>query len=174
MTNKIIKKTIAVLAISFLLIAQLTGCGMGSKEPLTGVTKVSFLGTGGDVDSATVCILTNDLRVKVYDVWSYSDSDFDFYSGEIPGDEYLEEEYTVSEEAWDKLMKALGQNDFMSMPDKLPKVEAYDGSSKYILVETSAGSHLSGGYEAGNGRGRAHKRYAKVQKAFFEAISEND
>ena len=174
MKNKISKKLIAVLSISFLLIAQLIGCGAASKEPLTGVTKVVYMSTGGDVDRVSFYILTDDLQVKGYEIQPYSDNKIDVFSGEIPPDEYLEEEYSISQDAWDKLMEDLGQNDFMSMPEELPEVKAYDGSAMEIQIETASGTHRTGGYLAGYGKGRYHKRFANISRAFFEAISNEE
>ena len=160
MKNKISKKLIAVLSISFLLIAQLAGCGAVSKEPLTGVTKVVYMITIAEPHEVMAYILTDDLQVKGYEIQPYSDNKIDVFSGEIPPDEYLEEEYSISQDAWDKLMEDLGQNDFMSMPEELPDVKTCDGATMEIQVETASGTHKTGGYKAGNGEGKEYPRQA--------------
>ncbi|MBO4903277.1 MAG: hypothetical protein J5518_10825 [Lachnospiraceae bacterium] len=118
----------------------------------------------GDTDKAELDIFTPDGTVKQYRIAPYSDSGIDLFGGEIPSDDKCERnEFTISQDEWNSIADAVKSSDFMSLPEELPEVEAYDGSTRYIEVVTSIGDHRSGGYCAGNGSGKEHERFYSVK-----------
>ncbi len=107
-----------------------------------------------------------------YIVNSYSGSGIDLFSGEIPSDttKFNLEEITLTDEEWNNIVNTVKNSDFMDLPEELPEVEAYDGSTCYIEIETTTGTHRSGGYCAGNGSGKEHERFYFVKSVLLDLI----
>ena len=127
----------------------------------------------GDQDKAEMDVFSSDKSVRSYIVNSYSDSGIDLFSGEIPSDNNTNcdiEEITLTDEEWNNIVNAVKDSNFMDLPDELPKVKANDGSTCYIEIETTTGTHRSGGYCAGNGSGKEHERFYSVKSVLYGLI----
>lgn len=165
---------LTVLSLSLLLLTACAG-GIGVKEnaddgpdKVYDVQKVIITYNLGDIDGAEMDVFTPDGVVKIYQVQPYSDSGIDLFAGEVPPENKSRvKEVTISEDDWNSIVAAINDNKFMKLPEELPEVEAMDGSTSYIIVETTEGTHKSGGYCAGNGSGKKHKRYSEVKKVLF-------
>ena len=144
----------------------LSGCGKTSSPSPEeyDVEEVRCVFNYGDQDGAELDIFKADGTVTQYIITPYSDSGIDMFAGEIPSDSECEKkESTISGDEWETIVAAVKDSDFFSLPEELPKVEAYDGSTCYIEIVTTAGNHRSGGYCAGNGSGKEHERFYSVR-----------
>ena len=141
----------------------------GSKTTYD-VKKVTYTFHLGDQDGAEMDVYSSDLTVKKYIVQPYSESGVDLFAGEIPPDNKCDiKTGTISQDDWNKIVDSINDNDFMSLPEELPKVDAMDGSTCYIEVEAAEGTNRSGGYAAGNGSGKEHERFQNVKSTIREA-----
>ena len=160
-------KSAVVFIYAIICVAILYGCS--SKPSDYDVEEVICVYNYGDIDKAELDIFTSDGTVQQYIVGPYSDSGVDLFNGEVPSDDKCErKEFTVSLEEWNNVVDAIKSSDFLTLPEELPEVEAYDGSTCYIEVKTSIGDHRSGGYCAGSGSGNKHERFYNVKKVLFD------
>ena len=168
--RRTVKQTVIFLCALFSIVA-LYGCG---SQPVDyDVQEVRCVYNYGDMDKAELDIFTPDGTVEQYILAPYSDSGIDLFEGEIPPDEKCEKkESTISPDEWNAIVEAVKSSDFMNLPEELPEVEAYDGSTWYIEVKTSIGEHRSGGYCAGNGSGKEHERFYRVKSVLFDLVRE--
>ena len=168
MKRDMIKKSILLTAVLSLGVLLIGGCaGTGSSKAPEVINKVTCTYNLGDIDGSEMIVVTSDLTVTTYTV--YSDSSVNLFAGEIPGENECEmKESAITEEDWNRITDAINDNGFMKLPEELPKVEAYDGSTCYITVEAESGTHRSGGYCAGNGSGKEHSRFYEVKKVLYE------
>ena len=163
-----VKPKVVLLCVIFLA-AALSGCG--SKPADYDVQEVRCVYNYGDMDKAELDVFTPDGTVTRYVVAPYSDSGINLFEGQIPTDEQCRrKDLTISPDEWNTIVEALKSSDFMNLPEDLPKVEAYDGSTWYIEVDTSIGKHRSGGYCAGNGSGKEHERFYSVKSVLFDLL----
>ena len=164
MNRKIRGWTALFLCMAFVAIT-FAGCGKTDYE----ITEVRQVFHYGDRDGAELDVYTADGTVKQYIIVPYSDSGIDLFAGEIPSEDACQTaEATLSQEEWNAIVDVVKSSDFMSLPEELPEVEAYDGSTCYIEVDTSVGSHRSGGYCAGNGSGQKHQRFYMVRSVLID------
>ena len=155
------------LCVSMVLLAfSVNGCGEPSDHDIYDIEQVSLIFNYGDQDGAELDVFNSDGTVKKYIVQPYSDGGIDLFEGGIPAEDQCNtEEYTISADDWNSIVNAVNENGFMKLPEELPEVEATDGSTRYIEVITSDGTHRSGGYCAGNGNGKEHQRFSEIVKA---------
>ena len=157
-----------VLSLSMLLLSGCTGKGQNNSKVTYDIKKVTCTYNFGDQDGAEMDVYSSDLSVKKYILQPYSDSGVDLFAGEIPPeDKCVPEESAITAEDWNSLVDSINNNEFMDLPEELPEVEASDGSTCYITVETTTGTHKTGGYCAGNGTGKAHKRFGEVRTVIY-------
>ncbi len=157
------------MALYAMILAGCTPKDAEIPQPDYEVKAVKCIYNYGDQDGAEEDIYAADGSVKQYIIVPYSDSGIDLFGEDLPSDDTCEKkEYTISEDEWDTIVNAVKSNNFMTLPEELPEVEAYDGSTCYIEIETSVGTHRSGGYCAGNGSGEEHQRFYNVKKALMD------
>lgn len=170
MKRRIIKVA-DILACMMFCMMILSGCsGKGMQSDYV-VQEVKCMFHYGDRDGAEVDIYNADGSVKQYIITPYSNSGINIFAGEVPSDnECKVVEYAISEDEWNHIADTIKSNDFMKLPEELPKVEANDGSTCYIEIMTSKGNHRSGGYCAGNGTGKEHQRFYNIRGTLKNAI----
>ncbi len=166
-----VKRKCVVYALTVLIALFLSGCG---EQPDIDVKQVSLVFNYGDIDGAELDVFSADGTVKEYIVRPTTGSGVDLFGGEIPTEDQCEmKEYTISPEDWDSIVNAVKESNFMKLSEELPKVEAYDGSTRYLEIVTSEGTHRVGGYCAGNGAGKEHQRFAAILEA-LRGVTLND
>ena len=156
-----------------IIICLMIFCGCSNNETPKDyiVEEVKCMVMYGDRDGAEIDIYKADGPVKQYIIVPYSDSGIDFYADDIPSDNNIDvKEYSISEDEWNSIADVIKSNDFMSLPEELPEVEAYDGATCYIEIKTSEGNHVSGGYCAGNGTGKEHQRFYNIRRTLKDVI----
>lgn len=168
--RRIVKLTAAIIC---LILSSMVLFGCAKQSPDSGhetkqtdydVNEVKCVYNMGDQDAAELDVFSSDGTVKIYKVAPYSDSGVNLFEFEIPSDDKCTiKEITISNDEWNNIVNAVKSSDFMDLPEELPKVEAYDGSTCYIEVDTSIGKHKSGGYCAGRGSGKKHERFYSVR-----------
>jgi hypothetical protein len=155
-------KRYMIVLIGLLIICAFAGCAPNS-EPTLIVEKVTFIHYFGDSHTIEMYILTSDFHLQKYVINPKDDSQIDLLGGEMPSkDEYIVEEREITESEWGNLVNILSRVDFMELEEELPRSEAYDAPSYYIQVETADDTHSSGGYNAGEGRDKANKRFKEI------------
>lgn len=148
-----------ILALIFLVLT-LTGCG--ETKPLN-VKKVTYACYVGDPRGIYLKVISDDLTVKRYEIHPDTPHNPNVLEGELPPeDRYTMEEDVISKESWDEFVKLLSEKKFMDLPEEIDLDGVYDGVSRYIKVETDEGSYTVGGYCAGEGKSRAHKRFSDI------------
>ena len=141
----------------------------GKKQADYEVKEVRCVYNLGDQDGAELDVFRSDGTLTCYTISPYSDSGVDFFTCEIPPDDKCNiKESKLEDDEWDNIVNAVKDNKFVDLPEELPEVGAQDGSTCYIEVETSEGSFRSGGYCAGNGSGKKHKRFYGVKSVLME------
>ena len=163
-----VKLTVAFICV-VLSTVVLYGCATQPSD--YEVEEVRCVYNYGDMDKAELDVFTSDGAVKWYIVSPYSDSGINLFKGEIPSDDKcVIEEFTISPDEWNTITETIKNSDFMNLPEELPEVEAYDGSTCYIEVVTSIGEHRSGGYCAGNGSGKKHEQFYSVKRTLTDLV----
>ena len=153
-----------VISIFAALILAFTLLGCGETEPLN-VKKVTCVSYVFDPWGIYMTAVSEDLTIKSYKIYPESDNNSDLLAEELPPEnEYDLEEDVISQEDWDEFVKLISEKKFMDLPEDLEFDGIYDGVSRYIKVETDEGSYTVGGYCAGEGRGRDHKRFSDILK----------
>ena len=174
-------KLSGLFACAMLCLMTLSACtSIGNNSLATGnnslaasdVTKVTCVYNFGSMDGAEMDVYTPDGTLTMYVIQPYSGSSVDLFAGEVPSEDECEiKELTFTNDDWNSIVDAINKNNFMNLPEELPKVEADDGSSYYITVETTSGTHKSGGYCAGNGIGNKHERFGEVKMLLYRLKS---
>ena len=156
--RKIVIGILAALILSFTLL------GCGETKPLN-VKKVTYACYVGDPRGIYVTVVSDELSIKWYEVYPETNYNPNVLEGELPPeDRYTMEEDVISQEAWDEFVKLLSEKKFMDLPEDIELDGVCDGVSRYIKVDTDEGSYTVGGYCAGEGRGRDHKRFSDILK----------
>ncbi|MCR4566715.1 MAG: hypothetical protein K5769_01590 [Pseudobutyrivibrio sp.] len=137
------------------------------------IKRVTYMVHSGDTPELYIYVITPE-SVKYYDIYPTSSGQYDWFAGELPPeDEYTLEEYDISEQAWTNMENVLKRVNFMNLPEEIKGGDAFDGSSRYIQVETADGKHISGGYIAGDGIGPTNTRFKRAVEAIGLAINNN-
>ena len=153
-----------VISIFAALILAFTLLGCGKTEPLN-VKKVTCVSYVSDPRRIYMTTVSDDLAIKFYEIYPESDNNPDLLAGDLPPEnEYDLKEDVISQEAWDEFVKLISEKKFMELPEDIELDGVFDGVSRYIKVETDEGSYTVGGYCAGEGRGRDHKRFSDILK----------
>ena len=174
------RRLACVLFSTVLCVVFLGGCSgngidvtetKGKKQADYDVKEVRCVYNFGDQDGAELDVFRSDGTLTCYTISPYSDSGVDLFICEIPPDDKCNiKESKLEDDEWDNIVNAVKDNKFVDLPEELPEVGAQDGSTCYIEVETSEGSFRSGGYCAGNGSGKKHKRFYGVKSVLMEII----
>lgn len=169
------RRVAALLIMSILAVSALAGCNTGGTANNMEITEVVFVRTGGDVDKTEAFILKPDLTLEHAEFkpgLSFSDgNELMALLDKEPGST---ERLQMPEDAWQSIVLEAKRVDFMTMPEEIETLEqVFDGSAYYIYLETTNGSHVSGGYEAGNGMDSDNRRFGYLREYIEIAIEES-
>lgn len=166
-----IAKRITLILLSAMFISVFPGCSAGSKS-LPNAEQITLVRCVPDPAALEVFVISKDLTVTQYDFTScWMDNAFDYFSDPLPPEgEYALTERRITKSAWDRLIEALRQNRFYTLPEKLRPVNGYDFPSYTIQVETESGVYMSGGYGAGYGKGGESRRFRNVLDCMLACV----
>ena len=144
-----------------------------SRGPLE-VKKVTYLIYCGGLPDVEMYIITSDFKVEQYHIRPdvYDKTYYDYLAGELPPeDQYEITEYEITDTEWSSIVNVLTRVNFMELyEDMNTKDLVDDGSSYYIMVETTDSVHASGGYFAGYDDNADSRRFAEAREIIEKAI----
>ena len=143
-----------------------------SRGPLE-VTKITYLVYGGGLNKVEMYVFTPDLKVEKYSIYPEDDKSYDYLAGELPSDDLYDiTEFEISDLDWSSMVNVLTRVNFMELEEDMSTKDIVDdGSSYYIMVETTNAVNISGGYEAGYDADPDSKRFAEAREMIENAIN---
>ena len=144
-----------------------------SRDPLD-VKKVTYLVYYGGLPNVDMYIFTSDLNAKKYSINPESDKHYDYLAGELPSDDLYEiTEFEISDIEWSGMVDVLTGVDFMELDEDMSTKEIIDdGSSYYIMVETTDAVNVSGGYVAGYDDDPDSRRFEEARQMIKNTIKD--
>ena len=98
---------------------------------------------------------------------------FSYFTDPLPSEEeYSIDEWKLANGAWDRILEALEDSQFVSLPEEIDPINGHDFSSFYIEVATKDTIYRSGGYGAGCDTDKVSKRFKKVWNVIFECLDD--
>lgn len=144
-----------------------------SRGPLE-VKKVTYLIYCGGLPDVEMYIITSDFKVEQYHIRPdvYDKTYYDYLAGELPPeDQYEITEYEITDTEWSSIVNVLTRVNFMELYEDMNTNDLVDdGSSYYIMVETTDSVHASGGYCAGYDDNADSRRFAEAREMIEKAI----
>ena len=144
-----------------------------SRGPLE-VKKVTYLIYCGGLPDVEMYIITSDFKVEQYHIRPdvYDKTYYDYLARELPPeDQYEITEYEITDTEWSSIVNVLTRVNFMELYEDMNTNDLVDdGSSYYIMVETTDSVHASGGYCAGYDDNADSRRFAEAREMIEKAI----
>lgn len=144
-----------------------------SRGPLN-VNKVTYLVYCGGLPDVEMYIITSDLKVEKYHIKPdiYDATYYDYLAGELPPEgQYEVTEYEITDLEWSSIVNILTRVNFMELDEDMSTKDLVDdGSSYYIMVETTDSSHTSGGYCAGYDDNADSRRFAEAWEMIYNTV----
>ena len=167
-------KTLAIIILILVLLLTLLGCSAKPAD-LVDVKKITLQSIILDPADYKVFVITPNYMVSQYDFtayWIYNI--FDYFSDSLPNEnEYSYSEWRITEDSWNYIVEALGQNLFFELPEDISLKNGEDYPIYYIEVEANGITHKSGGYGAGYNKDKAGSRFKNILNAITESL-DND
>ena len=144
-----------------------------SREPLD-VKKVTYLVYYGGLPNVDMYIITSDLKAKKYSINPEPDKHYDYLAGELPSEGLYEiTEFEVSDSEWSGMADVLTGVNFMELDEDMSTKDIIDdGSSYYIMVETTDAKNISGGYVAGYDDDPDSRRFEEARQIIESTIKD--
>ena len=151
---------------------SLTACGRTHQRGPLDVKKVTYLVGCGGINRDYMYVFTSDLKAVKYVISPDRDDNCDYLAGELPSEENYEvTEFEITDLEWSSIVNVLTRVNFMELEENMSTKELIDDGSSYtICVETSDGTHVSGGYMAGYDKDSDSRRFAKAKEMIENAI----
>lgn len=144
-----------------------------SRGPLK-VNKVTYLIYCGGLPDVEMYIITSDLKVEKYYIKPdiYDATYYDYLAGELPPEgQYEVTEFEITDHEWSSIVNVLTRVNFMELDEDMSTESIVDdGSSYYIMVETSDSVHTSGGYCPGIDDNDDSRRFAEAWEMIYNAV----
>lgn len=165
-------KNILVFTFTIMIIFTLPGC----KQKVVDVNEIKYIEYVGDFPVVHMLVITSDLNAKYYNIRVLDTFDFDLLAGELPPENWYElTETEIPQDDWDRLVNAINQNDFMSLPEQLPyTTQPYDHPWYNIQVKTDSDTHDVGGYAIKSEKDKDNKRFIAIQDVIEDIFSINE
>ena len=165
-------KNILVFTSIILIIFTLPGC----KQKVVDVNEVKYIEYVGDFPVINMLVITSDLNVKYYNIRVLDTFDYDLLADELPPENWYDlTETEITQDDWDRLVNAINQNDFMSLPEQLPyTTQPYDHPWYNIQVKTNSDTHDVGGYAIETEKDEANKRFIMIQDVIEDIFNINE
>ena len=144
-----------------------------SREPLD-VKKVTYLVYYGGLPNVDMYIITSDLKAKKYSINPETDKHYDYLAGELPSEGLYEiTEFEISDSEWSGMADVLTGVNFMELDEDMSTKDIIDdGSSYYIMVETTDAKNISGGYVAGYDDDPDSRRFEEARQMIESTIKD--
>ncbi len=143
-----------------------------SRGPLE-VKKITYLIYCGGLPDVEMYIITSDLKVEKYYIKpDRYDVNYDYLAGELPPEgQYEITEYEITDDEWSSIVNVLTRVNFMELDEDVSTESVVDdGSSYYIMVETSDAVHTSGGYCPGIDDNDNSRRFAEAWEMIYNTV----
>lgn len=143
-----------------------------SRGPLE-VTKITYLVYGGGLNKVEMYVFTPDLKAEKYSIYPEGDKTYDYLAGELPSDDLYDiTEFEISDLDWSSMVNVLTRVNFMELEEDMSTKDIVDdGSSYFIMVETTNAVNISGGYVAGYDDDPDSSRFAEAREMIENAIN---